>query len=244
MTKIYKYYVDSYLWENSMSRLCSYLNELSSEYGKGITFIDIDESIFRTFAKIYVVNDKTGKVVEKLTNQEYNTYELPSGHHFEYQEFRSAKMFRETSIPIEKTIKRIKRMFQNIDHRGSKVVLLTARGLFDDMQEFRQTFRDYGIPIDQIDVELAGEKKSKSVSKAKKQIVMDYLKSGEYRRVRLIDDDLTNLKKFLQIKKEIPQNIIDKVKKRHRIPDGEDFPVIQFYALLVQPNGSLKQIGG
>lgn len=213
-------------------------------YGKGITFIDIDETMFSTFAKIYVVDDNTGKVVKKLTNQEFNTHELEPGQSYDFREFRDAKKFRKTSIPIDKTIKRIKRMFQNIEHRGSKVVLLTARGLFDNMQEFYQTFRDYGIPIDKIDVELAGERKSGSVSQAKKQIVMDYLKSGEYRRVRLIDDDLTNLKKFLQIKKEIPQNIIDKVKKRHRIPDGEDFPVIQFYALLVQPNGSLKQIGG
>lgn len=227
-----------------MSRFFQYINELSSMYGKGITFIDIDETMFSTFAKIYVVDDNTGKVVKKLTNQEFNTHELEPGQSYDFREFRDAKKFRKTSIPIDKTIKRIKRMFQNIEHRGSKVVLLTARGLFDNMQEFYQTFRDYGIPIDKIDVELAGERKSGSVSQAKKQIVMDYLKSGEYRRVRLIDDDLTNLKKFLQIKKEIPQNIIDKVKKRHRIPDGEDFPVIQFYALLVQPNGSLKQIGG
>lgn len=227
-----------------MSRLLHYINELASEYGKGITFIDIDETIYHTFAKIYVVDDNTGKVVKKLTNQEFNTYELPPGFHFDFREFRDAKKFRETSIPIDKTIKRIKRMFQNIDHRGSKVVLLTARGLFDDMQEFRQTFRDHGIPIDQIEIEFAGERRNGSVSRVKKQIIMDYLKSGEYRRVRLVDDDLTNLKKFLQIKKEIPQNIIYKVKKRHRIPDDEDFPVIQFYALLVQPNGSLKRIGG
>jgi hypothetical protein len=40
----------------------NFLNELSSIYGKGITFVDIDETIFRTFAKIYVIDKETKEI--------------------------------------------------------------------------------------------------------------------------------------------------------------------------------------
>ena len=53
-------------------RLKQHLNELASDFGKGITFIDIDETIFHTFAKIKVFKD--GKLKRELDNQEFNTY--------------------------------------------------------------------------------------------------------------------------------------------------------------------------
>ena len=221
-------------------RLQKFINELASEYGKGISFVDIDETIFKTFAKIDVIKD--GKVIKKLSNQEFNTYELKPGESFDFHEFRDADMFRKTSIPISKTVNRIKRMFKNIDKRGSKIVLLTARSDFEDKKEFLQTFRDHGLPIDKMYVERAGNMKTGTVAKAKEIIVMKYLKSGLYRRVRLIDDDMANVKRFISIEKKVPQSIIDKVKSKHNIPDDEEFPVIQFFGLLVKDDGSLQRI--
>lgn len=235
----------------------NYLNELSSNYGRGITFVDIDETIFKTFAKIYVLDKETGEIKRKLTNQEFNTYELQPDEKFDFRKFRDAKVFKETSIPIEKTIKRIKRMFQNIDQRGSKIVLLTARADFDDKETFLQTFRNYGIPIDKMYVERVGnfsehpeiyknliKKKGmpKGIAKMKETVMMNYLETGLYRRVRLIDDDMKNIKTFVKMKDRIPKNIIQKVKKIHHIPEDEDFPVIQFFGLLVKPDGSLKRV--
>lgn len=220
----------------------NFLNELASQYGKGITFIDIDETIFNTFAKIYVV--KNGKVIKKLSNQEFNTYELQDGESFDFREFRDAKMFRTTSRPIPNTINRIKRMFKNIDRRGSRVVLLTARGSIPDMASFKKTFKDHGIPIDQIDIEFAGDIQSAagSVSAAKKKIIMKYLKTGEFRRVRLVDDDIKNVTTFLGIEHDIPKSVIEKVKKKHNITEPESIPPIQFFGLLVKEDGSLKRV--
>ena len=138
-------------------RLKQYLNELSSIYGKGITFIDIDESIFHTMARIFVINDKTGKIVKKLSNQDFNTYKLEKGFSYDFREFRDSAFFQRTSKPIPQTINRIKRMFKNIDVRGSKVVLLTARETFPSMKEFKDTFRKQGIPIDKIEIKFAGD---------------------------------------------------------------------------------------
>lgn len=223
-----------------MSRFENYLTELSSEYGKGITFIDIDETIFKTFAKIYVMVN--GAIVKKLDNQTFNTYELQPGESFDFREFVDAKTFRKTSIPIPKTINRIKRMFKNINTRGSKVVFLTARSDFDDKNEFLQTFREHGIPIDNIYVERAGNVKTGTTSQKKENIVLKYLATGLYRRVRLIDDDMANIKGFLSIEKKLPQNIINKVKDKYRITGEENIKPIEFYGLLVKDNGSLKRV--
>jgi hypothetical protein len=235
------------------------VNELASAYGKGITFIDIDETIFRTFAMINVLDKETGKVIKKLNNQEFNTYKLKDGEEFEFHEFRDAEVFNKTSIPIPQTVKRIKRMFQNIDRRGSKVVLLTARADFNDRETFLDTFRKVGIPIDQMYVERVGnfmerpeiykriiknQGTPKSVSDAKAKVITDYLSTGEYRRVRLIDDDIKNIKDFIDLERKIENNnaIIDKVRQIHNIPENDSLPPIQFFGLLVKPDGSLKRI--
>ena len=242
-------------------KLERFLNELSSEYGKGITFIDIDETIFRTFAMIYVLDKNTGQIKKKLTNQEFNTYKLGEDEDFDFREFRSAEIFSKTSLPVNKTISRIKRMMQNIDKRKSRVILLTARADFDDKETFLQTFRRYGLPIDNIYVERVGNfyeraeiykhiiKKHgmpKSIAEQKEKVILNYIESGEYRRVRLIDDDMKNIKTFVKFGKEFPKkhpNVIEKIKQINNIPEDEDFPVIQFFGLLVQENGSLKLVG-
>jgi hypothetical protein len=221
-------------------RFSNYLNELTSDYGAGITFCDVDDCLFYTFAKIKVIKD--GREIRELTNQEFNTYELKDGETFDFGEFRNAEFFSKTSIPIEKTINRIKRMFKNMDQRGSRVVLLTARADFDDKETFLNTFRKHGIPIDSIYVERAGNMKTGTVSSKKKTIIMKYLSSGMYRRCRLIDDDITNLKDFLKIEKELPQAVINKIVKQHNIRGEEGVPVIEFFALHVQENGALKRI--
>jgi hypothetical protein len=242
-------------------RLKGYLTELASEYGKGITFIDIDETIFRTFAMIYVLDKETKEVVKKLNNQEFNTYKLKPNEEFQFNEFRDAKLFNKTSIPIPQTIKRIKRMFANIDKRGSKVVLLTARADFDDKDTFLNKFREVGLPIDQMYVERVGNFQSrpeiynrivknqgqpKSTADAKAKVITDYVSTGEYRRVRLIDDDAKNIQDFVSLQKSIEKNkaILDKVKQIHGIPEDETFPPIQFFGLLVKPDGSLKRVIG
>ena len=173
---------------------------------------------------------------------EFNDYKLLPGESFDFGEFRDAKKFKENSIPIPQTINRIKRMFKNIGKRQSRIVLLTARADFDDKETFLQAFRDVGIPIDQIYVERTGNMKTGTIEQKKEKVMMRYLKTGEFRRVRLIDDFMGNIKQFLKMEKRIPKSIIDKVKKIHGIEGEESIPPIEFFGLLVQDNGSLKRI--
>ena len=217
------------------------LNELSSGWGAGITFIDIDETIFQTKAMIYVM--RGGQIVTKLSNQDFNTYKLKDGESFDFREFKDAELFAKTSIPIPKVVERIKRMFQHIDARGSKIILLTARADFDDRDVFLATFSNVGIPIHNIYVERTGNMSTGSVAARKKATIMKYLDTGEYRRVRLIDDDTHNLAIFLSLKDNLPQHLIDKVKEKYHITGPETIAPIEFYALqVVDSSGTLKLI--
>jgi hypothetical protein len=173
----------------------------------GITFFDIDETIFHTHAKVYV--KKGGKIVKRLNNQQFNTYKLKDGESFDFTEFRDADIFAETSTIIRPTLARIRAQAKNAFRKGSTLALLTARSRFEDMATFKEKFEKYGIPIEQMDINFAGDIASEagSVAEAKKQIITDYLSHGEYERVRLIDDNMDNLKAFLSIEKEV-----DKIK--------------------------------
>lgn len=210
-------------------------------YGFGITFIDIDETLFNTFAMIKVV--KKGRVVRMLDNQQFNTYELKDGETYDFAEFKSAKKFKASSKPIKSMFTRLKEILHRITtkSKGSMVVFLTARSDFDDKDLFLNTFRDYGIDMDsdRIYVERSGNDTSNiSVAEKKKKVVLKYLKKGVYRRVRLIDDNEANLIGFLEIQNDIPKSILNKVRKTHQLKDNTD--PISFSAFIVNHYGRMK----
>lgn len=222
-----------------MSRLYNYLNERKGEYGKGITFVDIDETVFRTFAKIYVVDKETDEVKRKLDNQEFNSYQLKDGEEFDFSEFRDANLFRKTSEPIQPMIERLQRMISMLkkNERGSKIIFLTARSDFDTKQEFLQKFRDHGIDVDfrpTVYIERAGNLKSGTIPQRKEKIILDYLRKDTYRRVRMIDDHEGNVKQLMSIADNLPQDIIDNVRNEYNVPEGE--VVMEFFALHIDPD--------
>ena len=190
--------------------------------GHGITFFDIDETIFHTSALIWVMKD--GKVVKKLDNQTYNTYKLKEGESFDFREFGDAKLFKRTSKIIRPTLAKIRAMMKNALRTGSKLALLTARSTFPDMATFKKTFQRYGIRIDKMDINFAGDISAEagSTAQAKKEIVFKYLSHGEYKRARLLDDNMENLMAFLSIAKELPG--------------------VQFKAIHIDKNGKTKTI--
>lgn len=220
-------------------RLGKYLVE-KKQNGLGITFVDLDETLFNTFAKINVIKNK--KVVKTLTNSEYNKYTPEEGETFDFEEFRNAKIFYDTSIPIEPMIKRITRVIKHAEPKGSKVVILTARADLDNKNVFLEKFRKEGFPIDKTYVERAGNKKGSSIPVVKKNIILDYLSSGLYRRVRIFDDYLTTCKEFLTLKSDIPQSILSKIEKVYNLEGMSNEELITFEAYHVQENGDVKEI--
>ena len=224
----------------------NYLTEFArDQYGKGITFVDIDETMFNTFAEVLVKKD--GKVVRSLDNQEFNSYVKKEGEEWDFGQFRDAAFFRKTSIPIPQTFNRIKRMISQIkmNDSGSKIVFLTARGTFDNLAEFKRAFKDNGVTIDGkiVDVSFMPEGEKMSVDKDKKRRMMEYIKTGEYRRVRLIDDHKPNLKALKDIEKQLPHSIEQKVINKYNLDmTKEKLPPISFYALWIDEKGNLHKV--
>ena len=170
--------------------------------GKGLTIFDIDETLFQTKALVKVMKD--GKVVQSLDNQAFNTYKLKDGESYDFGEFRSAEIFQNTSVPIMKMIQKAKAIIRNAVNAGSRVIIVTARADFDDKKKFLDTFRRYGVDIDNVYVERAGNLGLGSSAKNKRFIFHKYLRKGEYERVRFFDDAMSNITMFKALAKQYP----------------------------------------
>ena len=163
----------------------------------GLTIFDIDETLFHTQAKVQVI--KEDKILRVLENQQYNSYRLKKGESFSYGQFKSAKIFKETSTPIAKVIKRAKRIIHFATRKGSKVIIVTARQDMDDKKLFKEAFKAQGIDIGRVYVERAGNIGKETASENKVVIFKRYLDTGRYVRIRLFDDDKNNLNAFLSL---------------------------------------------
>lgn len=221
-------------------RLTSFLTERQSIYGPGITFMDIDETILKTYARVQIKKD--GEIIARLRNHEYLTYVPKEGEVADFSEYSDADFFYKTSEPIMPVVKRIQRMFKNIQQRGSRVVIVSGREDAKDKAKFLETFRKFGIPIDNIYVERAGNipEATANLPQVKKKIIFKYLATGLYRRARLIDDSEANCRAFLELEDELPSTTVTRIREKYNVPEGE--PVIDFYALKVLKDGSLKRI--
>lgn len=200
-----------------MQSFLSFLCE--KDEGIGLTIFDVDETLFKTKALINVVHD--GKIIRKLDNQEFNTYKLKPGEQFDFGEFKNAKIFHDTSIPIWAMIKKANAIIRNATRKGSKVIVLTARANLDDKHRFLDTFRRYGIDIDKVYVERAGNLDLGSSAKNKRFTLHKYLRTGKYARVRFFDDAVSNLNSFKALQKK--------------------YPMVSFSAYHVQHDGSVKK---
>ena len=188
--------------------------------GKGLTIFDIDETLFHSKARVQIKKD--GKVIKDIDNIEFNSYKLKKGEEFVFGQFRSAKIFNQTSTPIGKMINKAKAIIKNATKAGSKVIFVTARGDMDDKKLFVNTFKQQGIDMKNVYIERAGNLKSGSTYKDKQAVFEKYLSTGDYKRIRLFDDHVTNLYALLSLR--------------------DNYPNVTFEAYRVKKDGSIKTV--
>lgn len=166
-----------------------------------LVIFDIDDTLLHTTAQIGVV--KNGRLVGKLTNQQFNHYDLKPGEHFDFSEFRDSIKFHRESTPIHRMIEKLK--FKMQDPRND-IIFLTARGDFDDRDLFLQTFKNLGIDMSRIHVRRAGNLPGDEAPAYKKAVwVRQYLDTGKYDEVTLYDDSNQNLRVFKELRREYPE---------------------------------------
>ncbi|MFA6073150.1 MAG: NUDIX domain-containing protein [Candidatus Woesearchaeota archaeon] len=214
-----------------------------SKIGYGITFVDLDETIFHTFANINIIKDE--QIIKKLTNKEFNSYILEEGESFDFSEFSDSKLFYETSKPIPETIERLKIMIKRIKETKSfsRIIILTARQDFSNKDPFLKTFSDNGIDVSNkeiIYIDRAGKINAPTIADKKRIEILKYLETGIYRKCRMIDDDLTNLEEFIKLESNLPEHIKKKISEQYNLKEKDKH--IKFYALHIQPNGKLKKL--
>lgn len=212
--------------------------------GKRIIFLDIDETLFRTFAKVHII--KNGKTIKKINNKEFNSYKLQEGESFKFEEFKNGKLFQETSQPIIPSIRKTKEIIEKTktqENVDTKIILLTAREDFYDKENFLDTFRKQGIDVDNknlVYIERSGNIQKGSVSEKKKQTILKYLETGKYTKCRIVDDDINNIKALEEIANNLSEEIIKKIVRINNIKKGE--VIINFKGFQVQKDESVKLI--
>ena len=163
---------------------------------------DMDETLFaHDHHKLRVhVKDPNGQRVRTLTNQEFNTHQLPPGHSYDFGEFKSSDVFAQSAKPIRKMIAKMKAIHKN----NKNVEILTARSDLDDKNKFAHHMGKYGIDTKQIHVRRAGNLQGMRPPQAKAAVVSDLINQNGYKRVHLYDDSHDNLDHFLKLKKQHP----------------------------------------
>ena len=181
---------------------------------------DVDETLFGHGKKgkpnVQVhVKDESGKRVQSLSNQEFNTHKLQKGHSYDFSEFQSAKKFRETSTPNKRVIKDIKRK----QARGQNVHLITARSKFDDPKEFHGHLQKHGINIPMKNIHYTGGMKGGDIGKKKVDVANAVAKQSGAKKTHMYDDAAKVHKAFEKEKKEAPTT---KKIKTHMVAPGAD----------------------
>lgn len=187
-----------------------------------LRFVDIDETVFHTTAQVKILS-KDGALLLSLSNQEWNMYPRDNlrakTEVADFAEFVDAGKFFRESTPIEPMVAKIRdwsrQMKTDPNHKKDMVVFVTARGDFDDRETFLDAFRRQLIYIDDKDhfyVSRTGNLTDDarinnlplSTAQRKKIEYLHYLMAKMPTHAELYDDDLNNIKDFLELEKEMP----------------------------------------
>jgi len=186
-----------------MKTIQQFFEELKKDAkSKTLHAFDMDEVLFHhDHSKVKVhVKDKSGKRVESLTNQEYNSHKLKPEHSYDYSEFRSSKVFKKSATPIHKMINKLRAIHKN----NKNVRIVTARSDMDDKHGFMKTLKHHGIDPHEVHVHRAGNTGEKTPALAKHKVIGDLIKKHGYKKVHLYDDSKDNLEKFKSLKHDHP----------------------------------------
>lgn len=149
-----------------------------------ILLFDVDDTLIHTTAQIGVL--KNGRLLKKITNDEFNEYKLKPGESFDFSEFDDPNLLnKEALTPYWKTLKR-----EYL--KGTHIGIITARGDCDMIYKF---FKGKGIEIKRKLVFAVGDPKmnlSGTVAEKKSKVISKLAILG-YKTFVFFDDNEANL---------------------------------------------------
>lgn len=187
--------IENYIEERKISKTQRReLNAGKKPKGSAVHAWDMDETLFgHDHKKVKVhVNDPTGKRVQSLTNQEFNTHKLPKDHNYDFGEFRSSDVFKKSSSPNKSMVKKLKKQVR----RGKDVHIITARVDMDNQPEFAKHLRRHGIEIDpgkgkggrHVHVHRAGNLEGGDIGQKKTGILHGLMQKSGAKKAHMYDD--------------------------------------------------------
>jgi hypothetical protein len=184
-----------------MFKFSQFIVEDKKPDSKSLHAFDMDETLFaHDHNKLRVhVTDKNGRRVRTLTNQEFNTHQLPPDHRYDFSEFKSSDVFTQSAKPIRKMIAKLKAIKNN----GGKTAIVTARADLDDQPKFARHMGKYGIDIGDTHVHRAGNMEGKPAD-TKATVISALINRDGHNKVHLYDDSVDNLNGFLKLSKQHP----------------------------------------
>lgn len=177
-------------------------------------YIDIDDTLFFTTAKVRVVRlDTQGNriVTQVLNNQEYHHYELKEDEFFDYSEHRCSKTFVTTSVPNTHMLELTKELYKQTEKDVFEISLLTAREDFDDGEAVLDFLRSHGLDM--------GHYKDGKIHLIrcgnigdiphiiKREMVESIMAKRELKTIYLYDDSEANLKEMSKLRDKIEVNL-------------------------------------
>jgi hypothetical protein len=197
---------------------------------KTVHAYDVDETLFGHGKKgkpnVQVhVKDASGKRVQSLSNQEFNTHKLDKdkGHSYDFSEFQSAKKFKETSSANKKVIKDVKRK----QARGQNVHIITARSKFDKPSEFQGHLKKHGIDVPMNKIHYTGGMKGSDIGKKKVDVANAVAKQSGAKTTHMYDDAAKVHKAFEKEKQNKPTSA--KIKTHMVAPDKKGESRVRSY---------------
>jgi hypothetical protein len=197
-----------------------------------LVIYDVDDTLFMANQPIYI-RDQEHNIVQTIDGKDYRKHmngragSLPDGHYYCFSELINGKSFYETKLPLEEPLRELALDVER--HKREKhydVVLMTARGQVDFIEDYKQAFRDHGVDIDSIEIMFVGARDTsdprskQSSAECKKQAYEKLLPL--YHRVRIYEDDYRNLEMFYNVGLDFQVD----VELFHVNPEGK---VIKYY---------------
>lgn len=183
------------------------LKEFTYAHPHALYFFDLDETLFKTEAKVDIYDKSTNRVLGRYGSKEWNLMTFdPVSMKADSREFQCAEIFATTSTPIRSTLEAVGNLLAT-DPYHTTVVILTARWGFHDMPRFDAYLKDHGV--ENYLFEAVGELDISAdlvpISVRKAECVRKYLDTCQYDHVTLIDDSVKNLSEFGLLAGQYPE---------------------------------------